>query len=455
MLTGPRSLSLSGELRRIALTAIACFVALLGCLGAAPAGDDLASVARGGRLYDDWAKELGSAALRAAERSRDAGSIRPGRCVDCHGWDYLGKDGSSGRNGPRTLVKGIDAMTGASLQTVKRSLTTKIHGYGEFLKTADIDDLARFVAQGQVRMDPLIDPATSRAKGDAGAGIVFFQTICANCHGNDGQQILEAEPIGDMARANPWRALHTLLNGHPNGNMPALRALDISSLVNMLAYIQTLPKRNLLASIVRGGRLYDTWYKENGHEVPAGVHPSFPPSLTRGLTRASEQRATWRCKECHGWDYRGREGGSGQPAIAGINKMMGADPKDIIAHLRDNTHRFSGLLSERDVWDLAHFISQGLVDMDTYIDRETKKARGDGAQYAAHYQTICAPCHGLSGRDVRTMPPLGRIATNEPWRALHGIFNGHPGEAMPPLSALPRDVAVGILAYIQTLPIQR
>jgi hypothetical protein len=53
------------------------------------------------------------------------------------------------------------------------------------------------------------------------------------------------------------------------------------------------------------------------------------------------------------------------------------------------------------------------------------------------------------------MPPLGRIAASDPWRALHGILNGHPGESMPPLMALPRDAANGILAYIQTLPNHR
>lgn len=422
---------------------------------ARPADGDMGSIARGGRLYDDWAKELGAAALRAAERSRDQDAGRPARCVACHGWDYLGKNGPAVRSGPPTVVKGIDGMAGGQAAAVKRILADRTHGYNEFLKPADLDDLAFFVIAGQTRMDPVIDPATGRSKGDASSGAVFFQTICANCHGNDGQQIMEAEPLGDIARANPWRALHTLLNGHPNGNMPALRALETSALANMLAYIQGLPSRNLLASIVRGGRLYDTWYKENKREVPPGVHPAFPAALAGERGRGVEQRTTWRCKECHGWDYRGREAAPAQPAVKGLTDLAGADPRQVVAALRNDTHRYSGLLTERDMSDLANFLTHGLVDMDSYIDRKTKKARGDGANYAAHYQTICAPCHGLGGQDVRTMPPLGRIANAEPWRALHGIFNGHPGEAMPPLIALPREVAVGILAYVQTLPSHR
>lgn len=438
---------------RRAFGLIALMLAIAGMAGPTGAAEDsLGAIARGGRLYDDWAKELGSSALRMAERSRDTHVNRPPRCVECHGWDYLGKDGPAVRNGPPTIVKGISAMAGGRAGEVKRILTDKTHGYGDFLRPADLDDLALFVVKGQTRMDAVIDPSSARSKGDASTGAVFFQTICANCHGNDGQQI---SALGDIARANPWRAFHTLLNGHPNGNMPALRALDHSALANMLAYIQSLPTRNLLASIVRGGRLYDAWYKENGREVPAGIHPAFPAKLAGALTRAAEQRTTWRCKECHGWDYRGREGVNGQEAIKGLTAMTGADPQQVVAALRNNTHRYSGLLSERDMADLGNFVTQGLVDMDAYIDRATKKARGDGAQYAAHYETICAPCHGVKGRTVRTMPPLGRIANVEPWRALHGVFNGHPGEAMPPLIALPRDVAVGILAYVQTLPINR
>ena len=48
-------------------------------------------------------------------------------------------------------------------------------------------------------------------------------------------------PLGNIAKNNPWEALHKILNGHPDEEMPALRVLDIQVLVNVLAYIQTLP----------------------------------------------------------------------------------------------------------------------------------------------------------------------------------------------------------------------
>lgn len=421
--------------------------------GAQDKADELASIARGGRLYDDWGKELGTSAMRIAEHSTDKMKGRPERCVDCHGWDYRGKDGPPGAHGMLPPVKGILGAASMEPGRIKEIFNDVNHGYGDYLGAAEYDDLVAFITKGQVVMDTMVDPASRWSRGSALRGNTFFQTICANCHGNDGQLIPETEPLGDTARANPWRAIHTLLNGHPNGNMPALRVLDREIVLNMLAYVQTLPVRDIAASIVRGGRLYDTWYKENKREVPPGVHPAFPPALAKGI----EPRTTWRCKECHGWDYRGLMSADGKEVvIKGVNAMANDSIESVIAQLRNATHhRFEKLLSLRDLLDLATFVTKGQVNMDDYIDRKTRKAKGDPNAFAAHYQTICATCHGATGKDIRTMPPLGRVANVDPYRALHGIFNGHPGEAMPALLAFPRELSVGLLAYIQSLPAQR
>ncbi len=445
---------------RIRGAVVGAVLAALGSLwsgsGAVLAGEDeAATIARGGRLYEDWAKEIGADNLRKAERSQEQAGTRPGRCIDCHGWDYRGKGGVGERVGQTGLAVGIDRKVGADVGEIVRILGDTTHRYRDFLKEQDIADLALFVAKGQIVMDDTIEPATLRAKGWAPNGNVYFQTICANCHGNDGQALVETRPLGDVARENPWHAMHTLLNGHPNGTMPALRVLDRATLVDILAHIQNLPTRDLLASIVRGGRLYDTWYKENGREVPEGLNPAYSGTPPKGV----EPRTTWRCKECHGWDYRGKTGsasaGENKAQAKGINALFGADSGRIVARFSDPLHGYAKLLTPRDRLDLANFISRGQLDMDEYIDRSTRRSRGQAERFTSHYHTICAPCHGTDGREIRTMPPLGRIAVTDPWRSLHGILNGHPGEPMPPLMALPREAAVGILAYIQTLPSQR
>ena len=435
---------------------LAVLGAIAGLAGPSRAGEDeAASIARGGRLYDDWAKEIGADHLRQAERSQDKAGPRPGRCVDCHGWDYRGREGAAFNATGVGPAKGIGGKSGADVAAIRAILVDETHRYRDYLSDTDLADLAFFVAKGQIAMSGMIEPATLRAKGWAPNGNVYFQTICANCHGNDGQGIVDARPLGDTARGNPWQSMHTLLNGHPNGTMPALRVLDTNTLVDILTYIQSLPPRDLLASIVRGGRLYDTWYKENGREVPQGVHPAYQGTPPKGV----EPRTTWRCKECHGWDYRGRDGAAStaenKTAAVGIHRLAGGDPGEIMTRFSDARHAYGGLLSPRDRLDLANFVSRGQFDMDEVIDRMNGKSRGRPERYTSHYHTICAPCHGSDGREIRTMPPLGRIAAGDPWRALHGILNGHPGEPMPPLMALPREAAVGILSYIQTLPTQR
>jgi thiosulfate dehydrogenase len=55
-------------------------------------------------------------------------------------------------------------------------------------------------------------------------------------------------------------------------------------------------------TISRGGQLYDNWWEALGTKGPTTTHPSYPA--------ASEQKGdtTWRCIECHGWDYLGAAG---------------------------------------------------------------------------------------------------------------------------------------------------
>jgi cytochrome c553 len=207
-----------------------------------------------------------------------------------------------------------------------------------------------------------------------------------------------------------------------------------------------------LASIVRGGRLYDNWSAETGRGPPPGPHPAYPAAGAR----RGDAAGTWRCKECHGWDYRGRDGayGTGRhfTGIAGIRHMVGADPAAVIAVLRDTTHGYGPLLGEGALRDLANFVARGQLDMDRVIDRASRRARGDASRRQSYFHTICATCHGQDGRRITTMPALGHVARDHPWEALHKILNGHPDEKMPALRVLDLQVLVDILAHIQTLP---
>ena len=451
-----------------AVRAMAVGLALLAMAGAdgAVAEELQSSIARGGRLYDNWYKEIRKAPPQSTHPAYSAAGTRKGpaswRCKECHGWDYMGRDGTYGAGEHFTGIKGIRGMAGADPAKIVAILKDETHAFGELdlMDDGDFMDLANFVSLGQVDMDEHIERASRKVRGEATKHRAYYQTICANCHGRDGLKIRTIPPLGKVATENPWEALHNILNGHPGVEMPPLRVLErMQTLVDILAYIQTFPTDETVWSFARGGRLYDNWYKELGASAPTKPHPSYPP----GKVFAKAPKANWRCKECHGWDYMGRDGayssGRHYTGIKGIRGMAGADPAKIVAVLKDGTHRYRGALDyrppmdDRNFEDLANFVSKGQVDMNLYIDRDTKKAKGNPREREAFYATICANCHGMDGRKISTRRPLGEVARGNPWEALHNLLNGHPGVEMPPLRVLDdQQTLVDILAYIQTLP---
>jgi mono/diheme cytochrome c family protein len=424
------------------------------------------SIVRGGRLYDNWYSEIQNAPpdlSHAAYPAKGEFAANPSanwRCTECHGWDYLGRDGAYSKGPHYTGIKGIQDMAGADPSRIVSVLKNETHGYAQLglMEDSDFQDLANFISFGQVDSNNLIDSSTRTAKGDVNKAKDIFQVICANCHGLNGQKIGAMPPLGMVAMGNPWKALHSILNGHPNALMPALRALGVQTAVNILAYTQSLPRQPTIASIARGGRLYNNWHKEIGARPPIKSHPSYPPDKTY----AKLPRANWRCKECHGWDYKGNDGAySKSPHYTGINgirNMEGIDPASIVAVLKDETHRFFGAnknraqMKDRDFRDIANFVSYGQIDMDAFIDRDSKIAKGDKTKHEDLFQSICANCHGMDGQGIFSIPSLSATANNDPWRVLHNILNGHPGESMPALRVLGLQTGVDILAYIQALP---
>ena len=201
--------------------------------------------------------------------------------------------------------------------------------------------------------------------------------------------------------------------------------------------------------IARGGRLYDTWYKENKAEKPADNHPAY-------ANKAGEYGGadSWRCKECHGWDNKGKDGayskGKHFTGIVGITGSAGKDVAAIAAMLRTGPHNYTEKqLSDVDVQALAMFVSTGQVDLSKYINGEGKPI-GDGAKGEAYFNTLCAGCHGADGKKIKEAP-LGAVAGNTP-EMMHKVLNGQPGEAMPALRALDHQIAADITVHLQTLP---
>lgn len=210
-------------------------------------------------------------------------------------------------------------------------------------------------------------------------------------------------------------------------------------------------------TLAAGGRIYDNWWDALDRKEPSGTHPSYPSSAKQA------GKATWRCKECHGWDYKGRDGryatGSHATGIKGIDGAKGRETAEIVALLRAPVHGYGAdLMSDDEIARVAAFVSRGQHDMADAVDGNGRP-RGDAARGKAVFQTICAACHGFDGRllnwGTKDEPAyIGTEASKLPDEVLHKIRNSHPGAAMVNLRVLPLADAVDVLTYAATLPVK-
>jgi len=208
--------------------------------------------------------------------------------------------------------------------------------------------------------------------------------------------------------------------------------------------------------LAQGGRLYDAWWAVVQQPFPETTHSAYP--------EAGQQQgpASWRCVECHGWDYRGAAGayreGPHYTGIKGIDGMAGADPDKIVAVIRDATHGYTPeLIPDEAAGLLALFVSKGQYDARRVLAPGTDKVKGDPARGRRIFQNVCAICHDYDGRAEITgeepwLRTIGAVARRNPWQALHKIRNGQPSADMPAMRAFDLQTALDVLAYARTLP---
>ena len=155
--------------------------------------------------------------------------------------------------------------------------------------------------------------------------------------------------------------------------------LSVGTLL-ICGYAGSVGAEEVESHIARGGMLYDKWYEVLELGKPETSHPAYPSDKKY----AEKPGSNWRCKECHGWDYLGKDGayasGKHSTGIVGIQGKRGANTDLIISILKDKTHGYDGKMSEEDFQDLALFVSKGQVDMDKYIDQARSLSENRSAQ---------------------------------------------------------------------------
>ncbi len=217
-------------------------------------------------------------------------------------------------------------------------------------------------------------------------------------------------------------------------------------------------------SVAVGGKLYDKWWNAvPGVKEPVGDHPLWSLQTTnkrKGLD-------TWRCKECHGWDYKGKDGayGSGShktgfPGVLAVENKSEGQLKAILKGSTNPKHDFATVLDDSALTNLAAFLKHGLVDLSKAIDAKKGPMKADAA-HGKQLAVVCAACHGPEGKKLNFGSPdkpeyVGTIAKDNPWEFLHKVRVGQPGSN----PAMPTGLEMGqklqdlldILAYSQTLP---
>jgi len=215
--------------------------------------------------------------------------------------------------------------------------------------------------------------------------------------------------------------------------------------------------------IAEGGRLYDKWWKEYDLSKPSSTHPAYPKSGNQSGAN------TWRCKECHGWDYKGAAGayakGSHYTGIKGITQAKSKSLTELVAVLKNNIHQYDKVMTDYGLIRIAKFIKQGQVDITSFLEKKSKLAMGNINRGQSIYEDSCKECHGSDGRNRnfkthQNAEYIGTVATKNPWEAIHKIRTGHPdafvmGEPMPHmLGKIEIEEQVDLLRYMQSLPVK-
>lgn len=193
--------------------------------------------------------------------------------------------------------------------------------------------------------------------------------------------------------------------------------------------------------VSRGGQLYDDWWRTKVDvDMPEEDHPLWKE-------QSSNKRSgyeTYRCKECHGWDYKGKDGAYRNGShYTGFNGIYAASKDlsitELEAVLRGSTnkdHDFSAYLNDGDIYDLAMFMRRGVIDMTNYVNSYGAVFGGNESRGGRFFMNNCMiECHGRTGHminfgDEKEPEFVSTIAKKNPWEFIHKVRVGQPGTRM-------------------------
>jgi mono/diheme cytochrome c family protein len=502
----------------------------------------LADPINGGRLYSKfWATETGFSLSNSNLQDQtelDAISSKSNffRCKQCHGWDRLGRDGGYSNRAPKTSRPNISPVNLAELVKVetsaqifdaikngdvaRRDITADLSTYdpavdnavrvtgdqmpnfSQILTDDQIWDIVKYLKEGaydtsllyDITFDNGVYPNKGRTfsnigkDGNADLGDTIYADKCATCHGAQGTAFLVDEgefTIGAFTRAKPYEEQHKIKFGNLGTDMPAhpdLSTEDAKNLLKALTDTVKYPDTQTLfnsADGINGGRLYSKfWALETGFSLA-----NSNLTTQTQLDNISANGDFFRCKQCHGWDRLGRDGGysnrgpkTTRPNISPINlaalvnletneqifdaiKNGDVPRRDINADLStydpltnntvgDQMPNFSQILTDEQIWAIVNFLKREAFDTtqlyDITFDSGTYPTKGrtfsnigkdgDETNGITVYDENCAACHGFDGTAFlvdHNEFTIGAFNRAKPYEEQHKIKFGSLGTIMP------------------------
>lgn len=300
-------------------------------------------------------------------------------CSACHGREGRGTNLTElgGKIGPalgnaeflaiadRGFLESIISGSGSSVMPA--------WGSGGGLSEAEIQKIADYVLS--MREQPPTYKAVRETSGEARYGRILFNSLCAGCHGIDGEY--EIDMIGPTLKSPQLLGLmdsrhmyRTITEGRDGTAMPAWGFLSEQDLSDLMAYT-------------------DTWRCE-----PVS-RSKFAQAVASGSARSGARLYTEHCTSCHG---ERREGGIG-PSLNSPEFLKLADNRFLHATLT-NGRRGTAMadysyLGARALGNLVAYLRSGYNGPVTGTDRSG--IHGSESNGRRLYDRICAQCHGEDG----------------------------------------------------------
>ncbi|MCK9412624.1 MAG: cytochrome c [Prolixibacteraceae bacterium] len=228
------------------------------------------------------------------------------------------------------------------------------------------------------------------------------------------------------------------------------------------------------AKASKGGMMFDKfWAPEAGYDQSSSK-----------LATLNAKSDFFRCKQCHGWDLKGRAGSyigrapkTSRPNVAAVDlatylktksaqelfdamkktagrrsfsaDLSGYNPTTPASMTEgDKMPNYNELMSDAQIWDVVKYLKEGALDVTllydatysgiypsgtvafTNVGKDGNATNGD-----AHFNSKCAVCHGNDGKlipnlDATTGMTVGKFIRTKPNELQHKIKFGQLGTSM-------------------------